>query len=142
VNSDQFGTLLKDLARVASLPEDSALLSSGALEIAGRRAVLVHKPEYDPDLLQVRLVLGSFPPDSKPAIATALLELNYVAGFAGEWVYSLLPDSAQAVLTSRIHLHEIPTAPELWQMLSDCAQHGLDLWESVLADAARLEPQS
>jgi hypothetical protein len=142
LTSYQFDALLRDLAHVAGLPETSALLTSGAFDIAGRRAVLVHKPDYDPDLLQMRLVLGSFPPELKPDITQALLELNYVAGFAGEWVYSLLPGSAQAVLTSRIHLHDTSSAHDLWQVLSDCARHGLELWESLLSDVGALEVQA
>ena len=134
MTSDQFSSLLRDLAQVAGLPETSALLSNGAVDIEGHRAVLVHKPDYDPDLLQMRLVLGSFPEQAKPAVAEALMEMNYVAGFAGEWVYSLLPGSPQAVLTSRINLDKTPTAQDLWQVLSDCAGHGLQLWESLLAD--------
>jgi hypothetical protein len=135
MTSEQYQALLQGLAHVAVLPDPAALLNVGLLNIGEYRAVLVHEPGYDPNLLQVRLILGGFPAELKEVVTQKLLEMNYIAGYGGEWVYSLMPESGEAVLSARIHLDSNLSAQELWQVLSDCARHGGEMWDGMLAES-------
>ena len=135
MTSEQYHALLRDLAHVAGLPDSLRLVRHGRLGIGECRAVLVHEPAYDPDILQLRLILGSVPEALKDVIAQALLEANYVEGYGGECVFSLAPESGDAVLTMRLHLPPTFSAQELWQELSDIARHGSQMWEAIVSHA-------
>jgi hypothetical protein len=134
MTADQYQAILQELARVARVPDPSALIEAGRIEVSGHRALLVHEPDYDPHLLQVRIVLGAFPLEHREAVALGLLEANYLAGYGGEWVYSLLPETKEAVLTIRLPLVLTPNAQELWRLLSECVQQAGQMWESLLKE--------
>lgn len=135
MTSEQFRALLQDLANAAGLADATSLLEYGAVNVGERAALLVHEPAYDPDLLQVRISLGEVPPAQEDAIATALLEANYVEGYGGECVFSLSPESLEAVVTMRLRLQSSLTAKDLWQSLSDIARHGSGIWDGIIANA-------
>ena len=135
MTAEQYRQLLHELAHVAGLSDSSAMLTQGRVKIGDLNALLVHAPDYDPRLLQVRLSLGSVPEDTRSAIAQALLEANYVEGYGGECVFSLRPETGDAVLTMRLKLESGLSAQELWQSLSNVAYHGTQMWESIRSQA-------
>jgi hypothetical protein len=135
---EQFHTLLQELARIGGLHDSSSLLEHGRVNIGDCAALLIHEPAYDPDLLQLRIILGTLPEAGDSAVMEALLQANYVEGYGGECVFSLVPESGEAVVTLRLRLRESMSATELWQGLSDLARHGSGIWESIISDARPL----
>lgn len=133
MTSEQYQALLHELARVAGLSDTSSLLEHGRVTIGESSALLEHNPGYDADLLQVRLLLGRFPTEHADVVSKALLEANYISGYGGECVFSLLPGSDDVVITMRMKLHPSLSPQELWQELSDIARHGSKMWEEVVA---------
>jgi hypothetical protein len=131
VTSEQYRSLLQELARVSGLADSSSLLEHGRVKIGELNAVLEHSPKYDEDLLQVRILLGALPPNDADMMTKALLEANYVSGYGGECVFSLMPETDDVVITMRLRLQSSLTAQELWQELSDIARHGGQMWEKV-----------
>jgi hypothetical protein len=125
---EQYQYLLHELAHVAGLPYPMALMNHGRLKIGDVNAVLVYEPQYDPGLMQARLMLGCVPQELKAAVMEALLEANYFEGYGGECVFSLSPQSGEIVLS----------AHELWQALSDVARHGSQMWETIMAECETL----
>ena len=136
MTSEQYQQLLQELARVSGLADASALLTSGHLRVGDLNLQLHHEPRYDERLLQVRALLGKIPPQEHVTIAMALLEANYVGGYGGECVFSVLPDSQDVVLTIKIRLPAAVTAQDLWQSLSDIARYASRMWEQITSVAA------
>lgn len=136
MTSDQYKALIQDLAHVAGLSDASSLLEYGRVMIGEGRALLVHDPDHDPDLLQVRVTLGNFAESLEVAVLQALMETNYVKGYAGDCVFSLRPGAQEAVLTMRLRLRQVASAQDLWQSLSDIARHGRQMWEEIMAEVA------
>jgi hypothetical protein len=133
MTTDQYLSLLRDLAGIAGMADPAPLLTQGRLSVGETRTVLEHDPDYDPDLLQVRLLLGALPGEDQDIVARALLETNYVSGYGGECVFSLMPETDDAVITMKMRLHPALSAPDLWQELSDVAMHGQQMWNSIVA---------
>ncbi|MBC5766502.1 hypothetical protein [Ramlibacter albus] len=131
MNQEQYLALLRDLAHVACLSDASSLLTSGRIVIGELATLLVHDPRYDPGLLQVRYRLGAVPAELREVVLQALLEANYAAGYGGECVFSLMPESGDAVLTARLALAPSLSAQDLWQSLSDMARHGQEMWQQI-----------
>ena len=116
------------------LADPTALLEHGRLKVGELDCVLEHSPEYDERLLQVRMRLGTMPSDTAD-LARSILEANYVSGYGGECVFSLYPKSDDVVITMKVRLQESLTAQELWQVISDVAQHGSQMWEGIVTMA-------
>ena len=135
MNAEQYKHLLQDLARVSGLADPASLVGQGRVRVGDLNAVLEHDPHYDENLLQLRFMLGRFPPEGTDALAKALLEANYISGYGGECVFSLFPESDDVVITMRLRLEEGMTAQELWQEISDVARQGSEMWERVVAQA-------
>ena len=135
MTSEQYRALLQELAHVGGLSDATSLLEHGRVMIGELSAVLEHEPRYDEHLLQVRFLVGSFPQADAFAIAKSLLEANYVGGYGGECVFSVVPDSDDVVVTLKVHLHPSLTAQELWQDLSAVARHASELWEQVASSS-------
>ena len=135
MTSEQYQSLLRELARVGGLADASALLDGGCLKIGELDVLLEHEPGYDPELLQVRALLGGFPEEQEHIITKALLQANYASGYGGECVFSLLPESDDVVLTMKMRLDASLSAQELWQSLSDIARHGTRMWKTVISTA-------
>ncbi|MBC5764601.1 hypothetical protein [Ramlibacter albus] len=131
MTSDQFKVLLQELAQLAGMADTTGLLEHGRVRVGEVPVVLEHDPAYDAELLQVRLLLGALPPQETDLVARALLEANYVSGYGGECVFSLMPETDDAVITMKVRLVQGLTAQELWQELSDVAHHGSRMWESI-----------
>ncbi len=131
MTSEQYKMLLQDLARVAGLANPSALMENGRLKVRELDCVLEHSPAYDEKLLQVRMRLGTMPLNTAE-LTRAILEANYVSGYGGECVFSLYPKSDDVVITMKVRLQESLTAQELWQGISDVAQHGSQMWEGIV----------
>ncbi|MES2632704.1 MAG: CesT family type III secretion system chaperone [Pseudomonadota bacterium] len=131
MTSEQYMVLLQDLARVAGLANPSALMENGRLKVQDLDCVLEHSPAYDEKLLQVRMRLGTMPSDTTD-LTRAILEANYVSGYGGECVFSLYPKSDDVIITMKVRLQESLTAQELWQGISDVAQHGSQMWEGIV----------
>ena len=131
---EQYQYLLHELAHVAGLPYPLALMNHGRLKIGDVNAVLIYEPQYDPDLMQARLLLGGVPHELRESVMEALLEANYFEGYGGECVFSLSPQSGEIVLTMRLPLLPSLSAQELWQALSDIARHGSQMWEAIMAE--------
>jgi hypothetical protein len=134
VTSDQYKLLLQDLARVAGLVDSSGLVDHGRVKIGEVDAVLEHNPDYDDNLLQVRMRMGTLPEEGDDLVR-AILEANYVSGYGGECVFSLYPASDDVVVTMRFRLVEALSPQELWQAISDIARHGSQMWEGIVAVA-------
>ncbi|MRD49552.1 CesT family type III secretion system chaperone [Caenimonas koreensis] len=132
MTSEQYQLLLQDLVRLSGLSDPSGLLEHGRVKIGDIDAVLEHEPNYDPDLLQVRMRLGTLP-DNAEDLTRAILEANYISGYGGECVFSLYPASDDVVITMKVRLLEALTAQELWQGISDVARHGGQMWQGILA---------
>jgi len=91
----------------------------------------------------VRILLGSLSKvaqEQQHTVAMAMLQSNYIYGYAGECVFSVLPDSKDVVLTLRQRLHPALTAQELWEELSDTARHGSKMWEDIEVARAKALP--
>lgn len=138
MNPEQYQYLLHELAHVAGLPYPLALMNHGRLKIGDVSALLIYEPQYDPDLMQARLLLGSVPDELREAVMQALLEANYFEGYGGECVFSMSPQSGEIVLTMRLPLLPSLSAQELWQALSDIARHGSQMWETIMAECETL----
>jgi hypothetical protein len=136
MTSDQYQSLLQQLAHVAGLAEPAGLLEHGRVRIGELNALLEHDPRYDEDLLQVRILLGGFAEEHADIVTRALLEANYVSGYGGECVFSLYPQSDDVVITMKLRLRSSLTPQELWQELSDIARHGSRMWETITATLA------
>lgn len=134
MTSEQYKMLLQDLARVAGLANPSALMEHGRLKVGDLDCVLEHSPSYDEKLLQVRMRLGTMPADTTD-LSRAILEANYVSGYGGECVFSLYPKTDDVVITMKVRLQESLTAQELWQGITDVAQHGSQMWEGIVTMA-------
>jgi hypothetical protein len=134
MTSEQYQHLLRDLAHVAGMSDPSGLIEHGRVKIGELDAVLEHEPQYDSDLLQVRMRLGTLPPAGQD-LSRAILEANYVSGYGGECVFSLYPASDDVIITMRVRLQESMTAQELWQGVSDVARHGGQMWQGIVAVA-------
>lgn len=134
MTSEQYKLLLQELAHVAGLADSSGLVDHGRVKIGDIDAVLEHNPDYDDNLLQVRMRMGSIPEQGN-GLARAILEANYVSGYGGECVFSLYPASDDVVVTMRFRLVESLAPQELWQAISDISRHSSQMWESIVADA-------
>jgi hypothetical protein len=134
MTADQYQQLLQDLAHVAGMTDPSGLLDHGRVKIGELDAVLEHEPAYDAELLQVRMRLGTLPPEGAD-LSRAILEANYVSGYGGECVFSLYPASDDVIITMRVRLQASMTAQELWQGISDVARHGGQMWQGIVAVA-------
>lgn len=139
MTSDQYKLLLQDLARVAGLHDSSGLIDHGRVKIGEVDAVLEHNPDYDENLLQVRMRMGTLP-EQGDELTRAILEANYVSGYGGECVFSLFPASDDVVVTMRFKLVASLSPQELWQAISDISRHSSQMWEGILAVAQT--PQS
>ena len=135
MNADQFQRLLEDLALAGGLADSSNLLEHGRLQIGPFDMVLEHAPEFDPDLLQVHVHLGSFDDGHRLALTTALLEANVIGGYAGLCVFGLVPGTSEVVMQMRVVLDDGMQAHDLWQELSDIARHGNTGWQALLDSA-------
>jgi hypothetical protein len=131
MTSDQYQLLLKDLAHVAGLSDPSGLLKYGLLKLGETSVVLVHEPEYDENLLQIRVLLGGLPPKNAAILTKAMLQSNYVNGYGGEHVFSLLPDTDDVVFSMRHVLHPALSAQELWLGLCEVARMGDQMWKAI-----------
>jgi len=138
MNTDQFQTLLAEFAHIAQLADPSDLLKHHRLQLGGVETALEHQPAFDPDLLQLRVQLGTFDESQRDEVLTALLESNYLIGYGGQCVYSLLPTTNDVVLTMRLQLDESISAQELWQQMSDLVRHSSELWQQVMSHDARV----
>lgn len=134
MTSEQYKLLLQDLARVAGLADASGLIDHGRVKIGDVDAVLEHNPDYDENLLQVRMRMGTLP-EQGDELTRAILEANYVSGYGGECVFSLYPASDDVVVTMRFRLVEALTPQELWQAISDVARHSSQMWEGIVGVA-------
>ena len=134
MTAEQYKLLLQELARVGGLSDSSGLIDHGRVKIGEVDAVLEHNPDYDENLLQVRMRMGTLPEEGD-ALARAVLEANYVSGYGGECVFSLYPASDDVVVTMRFRLVETLTAQELWQGISDISRHSSQAWEGIVAVA-------
>lgn len=139
MTSDQYKLLLQDLARVAGLDDSSGLIDHGRVKIGEVDAVLEHNPDYDENLLQVRMRMGTLP-EQGDELTRAILEANYISGYGGECVFSLFPASDDVVVTMRFKLVASLSPQELWQAISDISRHSSQMWEGIVAVAQR--PQS
>ena len=137
MTSEQFKSLLQELAHVAR-GDAAELVEHGRVQIGNLKALLAHDPAYEAELLQIRMLLGNMPTQEQELIAKALLEANYVSGYGGECVFSLMPDTDDVVLTLKYRLHDALTPQDLWQELSDIAENGGRMWEAILASAQPL----
>jgi len=135
MTSDQFHSLLQELARASGLQEGSGLLEHGRVRIGDFDAVLEHEPRYDAKLLQVRVMLGAVGDGERDIIVRGLLEANYAHGYGGECIFSIYPGSEDVVVTLKVRLTESTDAKALWQQLSDVTRHGSELWEGIAAKA-------
>lgn len=134
MNSDQFKLLLQDLALVADMTDARGLVDHGRVKIGELDAVLEHDPKYDDQLLQVRMRLGTLPPEGED-LTRAILEANYVSGYGGECVFSLFPASDDVIITMKVRLLEGLSAQELWQGISDVARHSSQMWQGIMSVA-------
>lgn len=134
MTSDQYKLLLQELARVAGLSDSTALIEHGRVKIGEIDAVLEHNPDYDDNLLQVRMRMGTLP-EQGDDLTRAILEANYVSGYGGECVFSLYPASDDVVVTMRFRLVESLTPQELWQAISDISRHSSQMWEGIISVA-------
>jgi hypothetical protein len=132
MTSEQYQALLNELARVGGLADPTPLLAHGRVKVGELNVLLEHEPNYDENLLQVRMLLGGFPPEQQD-ITKALLEANYTSGYGGECVFSLFPQSDDVVVTMKLRLDSAMSAQELWQQLSDVATHGARMWEAIVS---------
>ena len=83
MNAEQFQLLLQDLATAADLSDPSLLLEHCRIRIGDIDLVLEHLPDFDPDVLHVRLHMGRFEEEHRTAVTTALLESNFISGYGG-----------------------------------------------------------
>lgn len=134
MNSEQYHSLLVDLATRSKMAEPSGLVDHGRVKIGELDAVLEHAPAYDPKLLQVRLRMGALPQKGDDLVR-AVLEANYTSGYGGECVFSLYPATDDVIITMRVKLEESMTGQELWQGISDVARHASQIWEGIAAAA-------
>lgn len=134
MTSEQYTLLLQDLARVAGLADSSGLIDHGRVKIGDVDAVLEHNPDYDENVLQVRMRMGTLPAQGDE-LTRAILEANYVSGYGGECVFSLYPASDDVVVTMRFRLVEALSPQELWQAISDISRHSSQMWEGIVAVA-------
>lgn len=135
MTSEQYQSLLQELARVGGLADPTALLNHGRLAIDGVSVVLEHNANYNKELLQVRLLLGALPGDQHD-IECALLEVNYMN--RGNCVFSLYPKSENVVVALNLSLGSSMTAQDLWQELSGAVQSGLLMWQDLIAEPVSL----
>lgn len=136
MTSDEFRDLMRQLATEAAMSDATSLVEHGRVMIGERSAWLEHEPTYDDKLVQVRILLGTLEQGQAGGAARALLEANYVNGYGGDCVFSLLPESEQAVVTLKVRLKPAMSAREFWQDLSDAAHHGGKLWDEAVARTA------
>ncbi len=134
MTSEQYKLLLQELANVAGLADASGLIDHGRVKIGEVDAVLEHNPEYDENVLQVRMRMGTLPAQGED-LARAILEANYVSGYGGECVFSLFPASDDVVVTMRVRLVQALAPQELWQAISDISRHSSEMWEGIVAVA-------
>ena len=134
MTSEQYQLLLQDLALVAGKADASGLVDHGRVKIGELDAVLEHDPKYDEHLLQVRMRLGTLPPEGED-LTRAILEANYVSGYGGECVFSLFPASDDVIITMKVRLLEGLSAQELWQGISDVARHSSQMWQGIMSVA-------
>jgi hypothetical protein len=142
MTSEQYRALLEELARVGGLADPAPLLSEGRVTVGESSAVLAHDPGYDPDLLQVRILLGEFPAEHAETIMRGALETNYLNGYGGECVFSLYPRLNHLVATVRVRLRHGMSGQELWQDLSDMVRMAVQVWEESIALVLRSEAQA
>ncbi|HVZ43388.1 MAG TPA: CesT family type III secretion system chaperone [Ramlibacter sp.] len=135
MTSEQYQTLLRELAQLGGLTNPAGLLSHGRVKIGEYDALLAHEPRYDENLLQVRILLGGIPVRGGSSVVRALLEANYKGGYGGDCIFSLYPESDDVIVTMRVRLEPMMSARELWQEISDAARHGGKLWDEVLSAA-------
>lgn len=131
MTSEQYQSLLRELAHVGGLADPTPLLTHGRVKVGDLNVLLEHDPNYDENLLQVRMLLGGFPPEQQD-ILKALLEANYMSGYGGECVFSLFPQSDDVVVTMKMRLDSAMSAQDLWKQLSDVAAHGSRMWEAIV----------
>lgn len=131
MTSEQYQSLLRELAHVGGLADPTPLLIHGRVKVGDLNVLLEHDPNYDENLLQVRMLLGGFPPEQQD-ILKALLEANYMSGYGGECVFSLFPQSDDVVVTMKMRLDSAMSAQDLWKQLSDVAAHGSRMWEAIV----------
>jgi hypothetical protein len=135
MTSDEYRSLLQQLATEAAMADPSGLVDHGRVKIGEHSAWLEHEPAYDSKLVQLRMLLGGLGPAHTGPAPQALLEANYVNGYGGDCVFSLLPETDDVVVTIKLRLQQGMTAREFWQDLSDAAHHGAKLWDEAVAKA-------
>jgi hypothetical protein len=113
MNAEQFQLLLQDLAKVAGLADPDLLVDQCRVRVGGMTVVLEHSPDENPDVLYVRAHLGRFEEEHRAVITTALLETNFINGWGGMRVFSLVPQTDQVVLTVSTPLLAATTAHAL-----------------------------
>jgi hypothetical protein len=134
MTSEQYKLLLQDLAQVAGMTDAAGLTQHGRVKIGDLDAVLEHDPKYDDQLLQVRMRLGTLPPEGED-LTRAILEANYVSGYGGECVFSLFPASDDVIITMKVRLLDGLSAQELWQGISDVARQSSQMWQGIVSVA-------
>lgn len=142
MNAEQFQLLLQDLAKVAGLADPDLLVDQCRVRVGGMTVVLEHSPDENPDVLYVRAHLGRFEEEHRAVITTALLETNFINGWGGMRVFSLVPQTDQVVLTVSTPLLAATTAHDLWQVLSDVASQGGTMWSQITAAADTAQEMS
>jgi hypothetical protein len=135
MNAEQFHLILKDLAKVAGLADPALLVDQCRVRVGGMNVVLEHSPDENPDVLFVRAHLGRLEEKHRALITTVLLETNFVNGWGGIRVFSLVPQTDQVVLTVSTPLLAATTPHDLWQVLSDVASQGGTMWRQITAAA-------
>ncbi|MBC5764308.1 hypothetical protein [Ramlibacter albus] len=128
MTSEQFHSLLGELARVCGHADPEAFLVHRQLCIEGRQVVLEHNPRHGEDLLQVRMTVGDLPAGAAH-LAGAMLDANFMG--RGSCVLSLHPDADVVVATTLLRLSSTPTAQDLWQELQQMARACEAFWDSI-----------
>lgn len=111
------------------------LLRDGLLTVDGRRVAMHFEPGISADHILVRAELGEIPDRILVECLRSMLITNHQWGLDGS-VFSLQPDSAQAVLTTRILANASTTAPELRRAF-DSLGVLLRYWSSTVDDLQR-----
>jgi hypothetical protein len=131
MTSDQYQTLLQDLARVSGLHDAASLLNHGRATVDEMKVVLEHNPDYDENLLQLRLLLGEIPPDLQ-GIGSALLATSYLSG--RDCFFSLYPKTDTVVMAMNLRLGVSLTAQELLQQLTATVEAASQAWSELLRE--------
>jgi hypothetical protein len=135
MTSEQYQSLLQELARMGGLANPALLLNEGRVKVGDLNVRLEHDVRGDGNLLQVRMLLGGFAAPQRESMTKALLEANYLHGYGGDCVFSVFPESDDVIMTMKMQVNSSMTAQELWQHLSALAQRATRMWDEVVSNA-------